>query len=85
MADHLYFMNPSLRVSSTGGSLQNRVAELEGEVAQLRSDLNKAKGFNDAMWESVVNITISSDRAVVDSGDERQQKRARSLAPQDSS
>ena len=38
---------------------QERVSELEAEVQRLKTQLSKAKGINDAMWEAVVHRVIS--------------------------
>lgn len=38
------------------------VSELEEEVQQLRDQLVKAKGVNDAMWETVVQKLLSQGK-----------------------
>lgn len=39
-------------------SLKAKVTELESEVEKLREQLGKAKGVNDAMWDTVVQQLI---------------------------
>ena len=34
--------------------LKTRIADLETEVQQLKTQLGRAKGINDAMWDNVV-------------------------------
>lgn len=69
------------------------VSELEEEVQQLRDQLVKAKGVNDAMWETVVQKLLSQGKQkqqteaqpntehvpmeVEQSGSDRSRKRAR--------
>lgn len=65
--DHAFFVHtPSSGDASSGGltgvSLQTRVTELEGEVTRLREQLGKAKGVNDAMWESVVQRLVAEGK-----------------------
>ncbi|CAK5267775.1 unnamed protein product [Mycena citricolor] len=71
LRDHEFF------VKATGGgdtvSLQSKVTELESEVARLREQLGKAKGINDAIWETVVHKVVKPDAV---SG-EPQRKRGR--------
>lgn len=43
-------------------SLQTRVTELESEVARLREQLDKAKGINDIMWETVVQRLVAEGK-----------------------
>lgn len=40
-------------------SLRAKVTELESEVEKLREQLGKAKGVNDAMWDTVVQRLIN--------------------------
>lgn len=42
--------------------MPSRVAELEAEVQQLREQLGKAKGVNDAMWETVVQRVLKQGK-----------------------
>ena len=63
--DHAFFVHTSATEGNNlsggliGVSLQSRVTELEGEIARLREQLGKAKGVNDAMWESVVQKILA--------------------------
>ena len=67
------------------GLLQGRVSELEAEVERLREQLGRAKGVNDAMWETVVRKVVKgagvngeADEAEGDGQDEgRKKKRGR--------
>ncbi|OSX64261.1 hypothetical protein POSPLADRAFT_1137645 [Postia placenta MAD-698-R-SB12] len=62
--DHAFFVqsesdsNAASNSAASGLSLQSQVAELEGEVARLREQLGKAKGVNDAMWETMVKRLV---------------------------
>ncbi|KAI0331448.1 WD40 repeat-like protein [Cubamyces sp. BRFM 1775] len=61
--DHAFFVQPSAAGPEAAGvSLQTRVSELEGEVSRLREQLNKAKGINDVMWESVVQRIVAEGK-----------------------
>ena len=70
---------------SSGPSSSTRVGELEEEVQQLRDQLVKAKGVNDAMWEVVVQKLLSPEKPaeaqvsmdVEQPGSDRSRKRAR--------
>ncbi|KZT59866.1 WD40 repeat-like protein [Calocera cornea HHB12733] len=42
-------------------SLQTRVSDLEAELSRLRSQLGRAKGVNDAMWETVVKTVLTGE------------------------
>lgn len=59
--DHAFFVHPASADGGepTGVSLQARVSELEDEVSRLREQLGKAKGVNDAMWDSVVQRLVA--------------------------
>jgi len=67
LRDHAFFVQPftstkgaeSDPTSSDPTSLQARVTELESEVEKLREQLGKAKGINDAMWDTVVQRLIN--------------------------
>ena len=43
-------------------SQETRVSELEAEVQLLRSQISKAKGLNDAMWEAVVQRVVADSK-----------------------
>ncbi|KZP01727.1 WD40 repeat-like protein [Calocera viscosa TUFC12733] len=49
-------------------SLQTRVTDLEAEISRLRSQLGRAKGVNDAMWETVVRSVLTGPSANGGSG-----------------
>jgi len=65
LRDHAFFVQP---FTSTKGaesdptSLQAKVTELESEVEKLREQLGKAKGVNDAMWDTVVQRLTNQAR-----------------------
>ncbi|KAH7890699.1 WD40-repeat-containing domain protein [Phlebopus sp. FC_14] len=59
--DYAYFTGAT-ESESSGAPLLSRVAELEAEVLQLREQLGKAKGINDAMWETVVQKVLSQGK-----------------------
>jgi pre-rRNA-processing protein IPI3 len=64
LRDHAFFTKPTAVDSGAGAVASTaRVQELEDEVARLREQLSKAKGVNDAMWETVVRkvVTTSTD------------------------
>lgn len=42
--------------------LEPRVAELEEEVARLKELLGRAKGVNDAMWDTVVKKVVKQSK-----------------------
>ncbi|KAF8159611.1 WD40-repeat-containing domain protein [Crassisporium funariophilum] len=62
LRDHAFFVQPSAAIQ-TGEpdpiSLKSKVAELESEVERLREHLSKAKGVNDAMWDTVVHRLVT--------------------------
>ena len=64
LRDHAFFVGANAEGGQqpAGASAQARVAELEGEVAQLREQLGKAKGMNDAMWEAVVKQIVDEKK-----------------------
>ncbi|KAI6001068.1 WD40-repeat-containing domain protein [Pisolithus orientalis] len=59
--DYAFFVRPAEQESS-GLPSSARVAELEEEVQQLREQLSRAKGVNDAMWETVVQKLLSQGK-----------------------
>lgn len=63
LRDYSFFVQTSETGSQTSGvSLQSRLTELESEVQRLREQLGKAKGINDAMWETVVRKVITEGK-----------------------
>lgn len=92
LRDHNVFFPPANGVGNENGSvdatsLQNRVSDLESEVVSLKEQLGKAKGLNDAMWDSVVkNLVEKTGDSQGDpkgiepkeSEDQRKRKRGRS-------
>jgi len=85
--DQLDFVQPQTAASTNGTITSGRVADLERELAQVRLELNKAKGLNNALWESTVSAILaekSKDTSIPTSegnsanGDEgRRRKRGR--------
>ncbi|KDR80579.1 hypothetical protein GALMADRAFT_240898 [Galerina marginata CBS 339.88] len=72
LRDHAFFVQPPTQSKNDHAdpvSLKSRVTELESEVESLREQLSKAKGVNDAMWDTMVNKLVSQ---VKDSGQPRQ-------------
>lgn len=71
LKDQAHFITPqsfSDAVSTRNNSQADasRVQDLEAEVARLKSQLSKAKGINDAMWEAVVQrVIVSEDVAAI--------------------
>lgn len=45
-----------------GAPSTSRVAELEAEVEQLKEQLGKAKGVNDAIWQVVVQKVLKGNQ-----------------------
>ncbi|KAH9479497.1 Pre-rRNA-processing protein IPI3 [Psilocybe cubensis] len=89
LRDYSYFVEPS-SISKAGTSdslaLKTKVEELESEVEKLRSQLSKAKGVNDAMWDTVVNKIVSQPKGSAlshtegtENPDERRRKRGRAM------
>ncbi|RXW12812.1 hypothetical protein EST38_g13043 [Candolleomyces aberdarensis] len=66
--EHAFFVQPvsannSSSSATNTASLQSRVQDLEYEVEQLRVQLSKAKGVNDAMWDTVVQRFVDQGRS----------------------
>ena len=67
-----------------------RVTELEDEVARLRSQLARAKGINDVMWETFTQTAAAEEKELVapdqvfdsreDAADVRERKRGKTKA-----
>ncbi|KAG8974954.1 Pre-rRNA-processing protein ipi3 [Tulasnella sp. 425] len=81
LADHRFFMGQQSETGATSTqSLQSRIAELEGELASMKQNLTKAKGLNDAMWETVVSSVLGSENSKTreeETGESRKSKKAR--------
>lgn len=81
LADHRFFMGQQSETGATSTqSLQSRIAELEGELASMKQNLTKAKGLNDAMWETVVSSVLGSETSKTreeEMGESRKSKKAR--------
>ncbi|KAF4610801.1 hypothetical protein D9613_006895 [Agrocybe pediades] len=86
--DYAYFVQPHAEKTSDAdpASLKAKITDLEAEVQSLREQLGKAKGVNDAMWDTVVNklgnqvkdTKLPGKSDLVDSDDaERRRKRGR--------
>jgi len=60
--DLFSFVQPT-EAEPLGAPLTNRVAELEAEVEQLKEQLGKAKGVNDAIWQVVVQKVLKGNPA----------------------
>lgn len=84
--DHAFFVKPARQsLQDNGVSLQDRVGELEAEVAKLRQQLGKAKSINDTMWDTMVRKLVSdgkglpqtSGEAVTDAADGNDNRRKR--------
>ncbi|KAF8449110.1 WD40-repeat-containing domain protein [Boletus edulis BED1] len=61
--DLFSFVQPT-EAEPLGAPLTNRVAELEAEVEQLKEQLGKAKGVNDAIWQVVVQKALKGNPAL---------------------
>ena len=85
LKEHASFVQPvsnDATVQHNTVSLQSRVQDLELEVEQLRSQLAKAKGFNDTMWEGVVQRLVQQGKGkgsgeTEDAENKRNRKRSR--------
>ena len=67
LRDQAYFIGPYSFECASSTQVNHhadaaRVQDLEAEVARLKSQLSKAKGVNDAMWEAVVQKVIVSPK-----------------------
>ncbi|EKM81805.1 hypothetical protein AGABI1DRAFT_118875 [Agaricus bisporus var. burnettii JB137-S8] len=92
LRDHASFVRPFSDQNGSMGSsafessaANDKISELEAQVAQLKEQLGKAKGINDAMWDSVVQHVMTGENGKQDkvestedgSGDSRRRKRSR--------
>ena len=63
--DHAYLTNSLSSSNSVAKApnnvveLQARIGTLEAEVSHLKSQLDKAQGINDSMWESIVKGVLA--------------------------
>ncbi|TFK74935.1 WD40 repeat-like protein [Pluteus cervinus] len=71
--DHLDFLQ-KVSPDESAIPLQGRVRELEVEVAQLQTQLQKAKDVNDAMWDGVVRHLFSQGADSPEAGGPSQKK-----------
>ncbi|KAJ7850065.1 WD40 repeat-like protein [Mycena olivaceomarginata] len=71
LRDHDFFVQPAASAGQDAVSLQSKVNELETEVARLREQLGKAKGFVSHGKEK------ESDKQSTGAEDERRRKRGR--------
>jgi pre-rRNA-processing protein IPI3 len=65
LRDQAFFLrsnNTSDTSSDDASILRNRVADLESEIQQIKAQLGKAKGINDAMWDNVVQRVIFNEK-----------------------
>ncbi|PFH51950.1 hypothetical protein AMATHDRAFT_58182 [Amanita thiersii Skay4041] len=80
--DHASLVQSTTTVATTENdtaALKSRVADLEGEVEHLKTQLGKAKGVNDVMWDTVVQRIILNEKTSQEGDDgERKRKRGRS-------
>ncbi|KAF8909331.1 WD40-repeat-containing domain protein [Gymnopilus junonius] len=85
LRDHSFFVQA--QASPQNGhidpaSLKSQVTALESEVENLRKQLSKAKGINDAMWDTMVNKLVGQEKSseLPQTGEEdpeRKRKRSR--------
>jgi pre-rRNA-processing protein IPI3 len=67
LRDWEFFVKPRPTTSVEHGALSTprsdgRVTELEDEVARLKSQLARAKGINDVMWEKLTQTAASQGK-----------------------
>ncbi|PPR03196.1 hypothetical protein CVT26_008044 [Gymnopilus dilepis] len=65
LQDYNFFFQPQASSQGTNtdpSTLKSQVSALEAEVESLRQQLSKAKGINDAMWDTVVNRLVSQEK-----------------------
>ena len=70
LADHR-ILSESSSTDVSVQALQAKVESMESEMQDLRKNLAKAKGLNDAMWQMVI------DKVLVPTDSEKQAKRSR--------
>jgi pre-rRNA-processing protein IPI3 len=68
LRDWEYFVQPRPAAASENGATpaetrpDGRMAELEDEVARLKSQLARAKGMNDVMWETLMQSVAAQGK-----------------------
>lgn len=84
LRDQAFFLrskNTSDPSSNDASILRTRITELENEIQQVKAQLGKAKGINDAMWDNVVQRIILNDEVSQSNGevgeDDHERKRKR--------
>jgi pre-rRNA-processing protein IPI3 len=84
LRDQAFFLrskNTSDSSSDDTSILRTRIADLENEIQQVKAQLGKAKGINDAMWDNIVQRVIFNDGVSQSSGeveeDDHERKRKR--------
>lgn len=93
LRDWEFFVKPTPTVENDALSappLDGRVTELEDEVARLKSQLARAKGINDVMWETLTQTAAAQGKELAapdqvpesheDAADERERKRGKTKA-----
>ncbi|KIO25849.1 hypothetical protein M407DRAFT_24805, partial [Tulasnella calospora MUT 4182] len=80
LADHRFFMDQqSGAAAASTQSLQSRIIELESELASMKQNLAKAKGLNDAMWETVVSSVLGSEKPRVQEEEEVESRKSKKV------
>ncbi|KAF8889379.1 WD40 repeat-like protein [Infundibulicybe gibba] len=69
LADHAFFVQPSDAMPEQDTvSLRTKVSQMESEIEELREQLGKAKGVNDAMWNTVVQRVVGQGKKNMETG-----------------
>jgi pre-rRNA-processing protein IPI3 len=75
LRDWEHFVQPKPRPAAehendslTAARLDGRAAELEDEVARLKTQLARAKGINDVMWETLMESVAAQGKEMPTSG-----------------
>ena len=80
LCDQAFFLwsnNTSDASADDVSILRNRVADLESEIQQIKAQLGKAKGINDAMWDNVVQRVIFNEKVSSEEVGEHEHERKR--------
>ncbi|KAH9169914.1 WD40 repeat-like protein [Lactarius sanguifluus] len=94
LRDWEFFVKPATSTVETDAlsapPLDGRVTELEDEVARLKSQLARAKGINDVMWETLTQTAAAQGKELAtpdqvpdsheDAANERERKRGKTKA-----